>query len=65
MRRGERVKLWEKQRPLGSLRELLLALNSLPNLGLPLRFMTPWDQVEFSPLALLLGVMPGFEIGIS
>lgn len=35
MRRGEGVKLWEKQRPLDSLRELLPALNSRLKRGLP------------------------------
>lgn len=46
VRRGDRVKLWEKQRPLDSLRELLLALNSLPKLGLSQQFMTSWDLVS-------------------
>lgn len=45
MRRGERVKLWEKPRPLNSLRELLQALISLPKRSLPRKFMTPGDPV--------------------
>lgn len=49
MRGGERVKLWDKQRPLDSLRELLPALGSLLKLGPLLPFMTPLARV--SPLS--------------
>lgn len=64
MRRGERVKLWEKLRPLDSLRELLPELNSLPKLGLPQQFMTSWDQV-YSLLFLYFGIRSPLKMGYS
>lgn len=63
MRRGERVKLWEKQRPLHSLRELLPALNSLLKLGLPRQFMTSWDHVSL--LFLYFGLRCPVEMDYS
>lgn len=64
VRRGDRVKLWEKQRPLDSLRELLLALNSLPKLGLSQQFMTSWDLVS-ALLVLYFGMRSWVKMGYS
>lgn len=64
VRRGDRVKLWEKQRALDSLRELLLALNSLPKLGLSQQFMTSWDLVS-ALLVLYFGMRSWVKMGYS